>query len=92
MNHVIKEKEYGMAYLTDFDKAKAAEDWWDTHFYNENTAKALKKRKKKYSKEAVMTYRIVDIFVNALRRTMFGEFLCNKDKVWEKYKTVEKSE
>ena len=81
--NVIKEKDYGGGYLTDFDIEKAAEEWWKTHFYNMSFAKLPDGKKKKYSKEANEAYKIVDILVNKFRRTLFGKFLCNKDEVGE---------
>jgi hypothetical protein len=78
---VIKEKEYGRAYLTEFDVMEGAEDWWRTQFHNNTKAKLPDGKRKRFSKEAKDAYKIVDILANAFKRTMFGRFLCNKDNI-----------
>jgi hypothetical protein len=79
--NVIKEKDYGSGYLADFDITEATEDWWNTHLYNKTLARLPGSRKKKFSREASESYKIVDILVNKFRRTLFGRFLCDKDEV-----------
>ncbi len=79
--NVIKEKEYGRAYLTPIDILQAAEDGWFTKFYNTKN-----KKKKKYSTETKELYKIVDTLINQTRRTLLGRFLCRSGDVWEKYK------
>jgi hypothetical protein len=77
--NVIKEKDYGRAYLADIDMRKATEDWWETHFYNYYASK-YKVKKRKFTRDSNEVYKIVDILSNALRRTLFGRFLCESRK------------
>lgn len=94
--NLIKEKEYGRAYLTEVDMVEAANDWWEVYFYNRLAAKH-KQKKKRYSKESNEIYKIIDILSNALRRTLFGRFLCeNKadiaDRVEEEFEDYKENE
>ncbi len=81
--NVIKEKEYGRAYLTPIDILQAAEDGMLTKYYNFDLNN---KKKKKQSKETKELYKIVDTFVAAFKRTMMDRFLCRSGEIWEKYK------
>jgi hypothetical protein len=79
--NIIKENEYGRAYLADIDFQRAAEDGLRTKYYN-----AENKKKKKYSEETRELYKIVDTLISALKRTMMDRFLCRSGEVWEEYK------
>jgi len=82
--NVIKEEDSGRAYLTDIDLIEAAKEWWEIQAYNNTFARMPKYKKKRFTKEAVEAYKIVDILTNALKRTLFGRFLCDKDDILEK--------
>ena len=85
---VIEEKTYGRAYLTEFDIREAATDWWKTHFHNRN--RKLGDKKKKFTKDANQVFRIVHILTEAVKRTLFQKFLCNKDEIWEEFESSNK--
>ena len=77
--NVIKEKEYGKAYLTPIDVFQATIDGWLTKFYNSEN-----KKKKKYSTETKELYKIVDTLISQTKRTILGRFLCRSGDVWER--------
>ncbi len=81
--NVIKEKEYGKAYLTPIDILQSAEDGILTKYYNFDLNN---KKKKRQSKETKELYKIVDILVAAFRSTMMDKFLCDSGEIWEKFK------
>ncbi len=79
---VIKEQEYGKAYLEDIDMVQAAKDHWYTKFWNAKN----QSNKKKYPDHSKRIYKIVDILTNQLKSTLLGRFLCRSGDVWEEYK------
>lgn len=86
--NVLKEKEYGRAYLTDIDLEAAAIDWWATVYNN----RVNKKDRRSYSKEAREVYKIVDILSGTWRKTLFEKFLCNAEEIWDKVKPKKENE
>ena len=81
--NIIKEKEYGKAYLTPIDILQSAEDGILTKYYNFDLNNKIKKEQSKETKEL---YRIVDILMATFKRTMMDKFLCDSGEILEKYK------
>lgn len=74
--NVIKEKEFGNAYLTDIDMAQAAGDWWRARY----------ERLSYPPRECFTVSKIVDILTNQLKDTILNKFLCDRDAIYEEHK------
>jgi hypothetical protein len=86
--NVIKEKEYGRAYLSDVNLDEAAEDWWETVYHN----RINKRDKRKYSNEAREVYKIVDVLSRAWRTTLFEKFLCDAKEILDRVRSKKEAE
>lgn len=80
--NVIKEKEYGRAYLSHVDLMEAAKDWWSTVYHN----RIHKGKRKGYSQEAREVYKIVEILTIGWKKSLFERFLCDAREIWDAIK------
>jgi hypothetical protein len=75
--NVIKEEEFGNAYLEDIDMAQAAADWWHARY----------KRLPSTPRECFKLSKIVDILITQLKSYILNKFLCDRDAIYEEYKS-----
>ena len=72
---VIKEQEYGNAYMENIDMPQAAEDWWLVRFG----------KKSKYPRHCFKVAKIADILTSQLKDYLLNKFLCDRDTIYEDY-------
>lgn len=79
---VVKEQEWGNAYMDDIDMAKAATDHWHVRYNNRGDPI---KRLKQTPKHCFRIRRIVNIMVDQLEKFLLQKFLCDRAEIYEEY-------
>ena len=74
--NIVKEEEFGNAYLEDIDMAQAAADLWHVRY----------KRLSYHPRECYKISKIVDILTAQFKTYILNKFLCDRDVIYEEYK------
>lgn len=75
---VIKEQEFGTAYMEDMDMAKAAADWWKAR-YNKHKRTLI-------PRDCFRISKIADILTAQLKDQILNKFLCDRDAIYKEHK------